>query len=81
MTPEQIKTKLEGLQKEANSALTEKARKEGQIVEIDKNLAENYGLHSISDVDAELAKLDSEISVLESKINSDYETLIKDFRL
>lgn len=81
MTPEQIKTKLEGFQKEANEALTDKARKEGQIVEIDKNLAENYGLHSIGEVDSELTKLDSEISVLEAKINSDYENLIKDFGL
>lgn len=81
MTPEQIKTKLEGLKQEAEQALTESSRKEGQLDEVKSTLQKDFEIETLEQAQDELAQIDEEIKSIEKEIQQDYDNLTKEFGL
>jgi hypothetical protein len=81
MTPDEIKTKLEKLKKEADGALIEKSKKEGQLVEIKSALKNTFNLDTFEDAEIRLNQLDEKIPILVLEIQTEYTELLNEFGL
>lgn len=81
MTPEQIKVKLESWKSEAEQALTESSRKEGQLDEIKSTIEKEFEIHTLEEAQDELKESQVQIDSLEKEIQDDFDALVNNFGL